>query len=111
MKAKKMIIRSLKALAWTIGIVIILLALALWAVVKLISPENLTRYAEYAANEYLDAQVDIGRVELTAYSTFPILHIDIDSLNVVQAITQYCPQAKPMPTHYLPTRLKWNYHG
>ena len=97
MKAKKMIIRSLKALAWTVGIVIILLALALWAVVKLISPENLTRYAEYAANEYLDAQVDIGRVELTAYSTFPILHIDIDSLNVVSKSLDSIPGSDSLP--------------
>ena len=83
MKAGKIVIKTLKVLAWTVGTLVVLMALALWAVVWIISPENLTRYAEQAANKYLDAKVEIGRLELTAYSTFPILHVDIDSLTVL----------------------------
>lgn len=82
MNAKKIIKKTLKILACTIGVLVVLVAVALWAVVWIISPENLTRYAEQAANEYLNAKVEIGRLELTAYSTFPILHIDIDSLSI-----------------------------
>ena len=81
-KAKKIIKRTLKVLLWTVVTLVVLVALVLWAVVWAISPENLTKYAEQAANEYLDAKVEIGRLELTAYSTFPILHVDIDSLKV-----------------------------
>ena len=69
MKAGKIVIKTLKVLAWTVGTLVVLMALALWAVVWIISPENLTRYAEQAANKYLDAKVEIGRLELTAYST------------------------------------------
>ena len=81
-KAKKIIKRTLKVLLWTVVTLVVLVALVLWAVVWAISPENLTKYAEQAVNEYLDAKVEIGRLELTAYSTFPILHVDIDSLKV-----------------------------
>lgn len=91
MKAKKIIIRSLKVLAWTVASLVVVLALALWAVVWLISPENLTQYAEEAANKYLDAQVEIGKLELTAYSTFPILHVDIDSLRVLSGSLDSIP--------------------
>lgn len=83
-KKKNVVKKTLKILAWTVGTLVVLLALALWAVVWLISPENLTKYAEQAANKYLDAKVEIGRLELTAYSTFPMLHVDVDSL-VVQS--------------------------
>ena len=74
-KAKKIIKRTLKVLLWTVVTLVVLVALVLWAVVWAISPENLTKYAEQAANEYLDAKVEIGRLELTAYSTFPMLHV------------------------------------
>ena len=57
MKAKRIIIKTLKVLAWTVGSLAVLLALALWAVVWLVSPENLTRYAEQVADKYLDARV------------------------------------------------------
>lgn len=81
-KAKKIIKRTLKVLLWTVVTLVVLVAVMLWAVVWAISPENLTRYAEQAANKYLDAKVEIGKLELTAYSTFPILHVDIDSLSI-----------------------------
>ena len=57
-KAKKIIKRTLKVLLWTVVTLVVLVALVLWAVVWAISPENLTKYAEQAANEYLDAKVD-----------------------------------------------------
>ena len=91
MKTKRIIIKTLKVLAWTVGSIAVLLALALWAAVWLVSPENLTRYAEQAANKYLDARVQIGRLELTAYSTFPMLHVDIDSLTVLSASLDSMP--------------------
>ena len=82
MKTKRIITKTLKILAWVVGSMVVIAGLALWAVVWFISPENLTKIAENAANEYLDADVKIGRIELTAYSTFPIIHVDIDSLSV-----------------------------
>ena len=102
MKTKRIIIKTLKVLAWTVGSIAVLLALALWVAVWLVSPENLTRYAEQAANKYLDARVQIGRLELTAYSTFPMLHVDIDSLTVLSASLDSMPtdaDSTAMPTN------------
>lgn len=82
MKTKRVVTKTLKVLAWAVGLIVVIAGLALWAVVWLISPENLTKMAENAANDYLDAEVKIGRIELTAYSTFPVIHIDIDSLTI-----------------------------
>ncbi|MDE5785996.1 MAG: hypothetical protein K2H98_05625, partial [Duncaniella sp.] len=52
---------------------------ALW----ILTPARLTPIVEDAARKNLDAEINIGRVELSFWSTFPHLEVDIDSLEIV----------------------------
>lgn len=73
---------SLKTIAWVVGTLIVLTAGLLATVVWVLTPERLTSIAERLANENLNAKVDIERMELTVWHSFPKLIVDIKGLNV-----------------------------
>lgn len=68
----------LTALALVV-LVLSVVGLAVW----ILTPKKLTPIVERVATEYLDADVSIGRVELTYWSTFPQLNVRVDSLSIV----------------------------
>lgn len=73
---------TLKTAAWTVGSVAALLVMALCLTVWILTPDRLTPIAERLANENLNADVKIKRMELTVWKTFPYMTIDVDGLNV-----------------------------
>ncbi len=75
--------RILKVLLWAFTVIVVLIALILGTATLLLTPEKLTPIAEKYANEYLDANVNVGKIELTLWGTFPQLRIDVDSLSIV----------------------------
>jgi hypothetical protein len=77
--AKKII----KITAWIVGGFFALLAVALCALVWIMTPSRLTPLAQKEANSYLNAKVRIGRMELTAWSTFPDITLDVKDLSIV----------------------------
>ena len=83
MKTKKILKRTVKTGAWIVGIVAVLLIVALCGVAWILTPQRLTPIVNRMANESLNAEVRIGRVELTAWSSFPHLMLDVDSLCIV----------------------------
>ncbi len=80
---KSLLSRILKVLLWSVTGIVIFIALLLGTIVLILTPERLTPIAEKYANEYLDADVKIGKIELTIWKTFPKLRVDADSLSVV----------------------------
>lgn len=64
-----------------IGLLVVLIAVITIAV-SYLKPERLTPLVEKYANEYLDADVTIGRMELSFWSTFPRLELDVRDLSV-----------------------------
>lgn len=85
-KAKKSRRLWLKLLCWLFGIVLFVVLLAAGVIataLHLLTPERLTPIVEHAASDYLDADVRVGRVELTYWSTWPRLELQVDSLDVV----------------------------
>lgn len=74
--------RTLKITAWTVGSVVALIVLTLCLTVWILTPERLTPLAERIANENLNAEVKIERMELTVWKTFPYMTIDIDGVDV-----------------------------
>lgn len=75
-----------RVLKWIMGTVIILVAiigLTLGAVVWILTPQKLTPMVERYTSRYLDADVTVRRVELTVWSTFPQVRLDVDSLTIV----------------------------
>lgn len=62
-----------------IGLFILICALMVW----ILTPDRLTPLVEKQASKYLDADVKASKIELTFWKTFPQMHLDIDSLQVV----------------------------
>lgn len=82
-KTKTTIRRIGKGLLWTVAGVILLLLGLITQLVKILAPERLTPLVEHVAASYLDADIHTSRVELTFWSTFPRLTLDIDSMQIV----------------------------
>lgn len=75
-----------RLIKWTLGSVVaivLLVALVIGVAVWILTPPRLTPIVERVATDYLDAEVKIGRVELTYWSTFPRLNVRVDSLRVI----------------------------
>ncbi|MDE5554984.1 MAG: hypothetical protein K2J10_07375, partial [Muribaculaceae bacterium] len=72
--------RLTKILLWTaLGVVLAFYGL-LTCVVTILSPDKLTPIVNKVANKMLDADVEIGRIELSAKASYPFLRLDIDSV-------------------------------
>lgn len=75
-------VRALLALLWiVVGFVLLILGVITVAVTYL-QPERLTPIVEKYANEYLKADVSIGRTEISFWHTFPKFVLDVDRLAV-----------------------------
>lgn len=80
---KRILWRISKGLIWTVVAVVLLVLGLITQLVKILSPERLTPLVERVAESYVDADVSLSRVELTFWSTFPRLTLDVDSMSVV----------------------------
>lgn len=85
-----------KFLKWTAIIVlsvILLVAGVISLVVWTLTPERLTPLVNKYASEYLLADVEAKRVELTFWSTFPRLSVNVDSLSLVSRTLRNVPDS------------------
>lgn len=89
-------VKTAKVLAWSILAVALAATALVVCTVKLLKPEYLTSLSEKFANEFLDADVSIGRLELDFDPHFPILRVTVDDLTVVSRALG------PRPTEGLP---------
>lgn len=67
----------------TIGFILLVLAVALWV---LFTPARLTPIVRDVASHYVKCEHEIGKVELTFFSTFPHLGLTVDSVLLVNAV-------------------------
>ena len=77
---KKTLKISLITLASLLGLCIIAIAVVMWFV---LTPSKLTPMVENAANSYLDADVKVGKVDVSFFSTFPRFTLKIDDGELV----------------------------
>lgn len=70
-------------ITWMLVAVVLLTVGLVTTAVKILTPDRLTPLVEYCASSYLLADVSASRVELTFWSTFPRLTVEVDSLSVV----------------------------
>lgn len=75
--------RFLRAVGILLATVLILILAVITVAVNYLSPSRLTPLIERVANDYLRADVSIGRVEISFWHTFPRFDLRIDSLNVI----------------------------
>ena len=76
--------RALKIFGWTLlGLVLIVIAVACFAVYVVFTPERLTPIAREAAAKYITCEHEIGEVDLTFFSTFPRFGLRADGLLLI----------------------------
>ncbi len=76
--------KFLKITVRTLGALLALIVAVLVAVPLVLTPERLTEWTRKYGTEYLvDGRVDVSRVDLTVWSTFPHAELTVDSLRVV----------------------------
>lgn len=76
----------LRIVKWCVGIAVSLILLLMAAVgvaVWILTPERLTPLVEKYGSEFIDGKIEVERVELTYWKTFPRLQLDVDSLRVI----------------------------
>lgn len=76
-------VRILQATLLTLAVAVAVVLVGLSVAVAYLKPERLTPLVERVANEYLvDADLTVGRIELTFWSTFPRFELDVRDLAV-----------------------------
>lgn len=76
--------KSLKIFLISLGSLILLLGITVSIVLWLVfTPEKITPIAKKQAGKYLNCQTDIGKVELTFFSTFPNFGLKVDRLMLI----------------------------
>lgn len=75
--------RIVKWVCITLGAIVLLVAIALGIGLWMLTPEALTPMVSKYSSNYLDADVTADKVELSFWSTFPKVSLDIRDLTVV----------------------------
>lgn len=75
--------RIIKWILWIVVCLLLLLTLLIGSALLYLTPERLTPLVNEYASEYLDAEVNAHRVELTFWSTFPRFEVSVDTLTIV----------------------------
>ncbi|MDE6050037.1 MAG: hypothetical protein K2G09_10155 [Paramuribaculum sp.] len=93
-KRKKSGVR--KILKWVfvpIAILLLLVAAVISIGVWMLSPDELTPMVSKYSSRYLDADVTAGKVELSFWSTFPKVSLEVDDLTVVSHTLKNVPDS------------------
>jgi len=85
--------RVLKWLGLTVGVLVALVLVLCSLVVWILTPQKLTPLVADVASGYLDAKVEVARVELTFWHTFPKFTVDVDSLTIVSEALRHLPDS------------------
>lgn len=81
-KPRKWWVKLLVGIGIAATAIILIVLVALTVAVSYLKPERLTPLVAKYANEYLDADVSLGRVEISFWSTFPKFVLDVEGLSV-----------------------------
>lgn len=94
-------ITALKVTAWVVGSLVVLAGIAFWIISYHLSPAYITKLIEEKSDEYLDAEIKIGKLDYKLYSTYPWLYFEVDSLYVIsKSLDSLSPQEKSgLPTY------------
>lgn len=83
----------LKVCCWTIGSLAVLCGIAIWIISYQFTPGHIKKMIEEKAGEYLDAKVEIGKLDYKLFSTYPWFEFEIDTLNVIsKSLEKLSPQ-------------------
>ncbi|MDE5961385.1 MAG: hypothetical protein K2H08_06700, partial [Duncaniella sp.] len=81
-KKRPVWIKILRGVLCGIAGLIAVVLIAITIAVSYLKPERLTPLVEKYANEYVDADISIGRIEISFWHTFPRFELDVTDLSV-----------------------------
>ena len=103
---KRIIVNIFFIVLWTVMALLLAVSAILICSVRLLKPEHLTPIVERLANRTLDADVEVGKVELSFRPAFPVLNIEVDSLTVLShAFANLSPEERTALPAYADTLL------
>lgn len=84
--------KALKIITWTLVSVVMLVLLVITTACYLIfTPERLTPIVQQVATKFVTCEHEIGEVELTFFSTFPYLGVEIHDVSLIHPIDSLAP--------------------
>ncbi|MDE6300952.1 MAG: AsmA-like C-terminal region-containing protein [Muribaculaceae bacterium] len=84
---------ALRLTLWILMCVILIPLALIMCTVRTLTPEHLTPLVSRIANELLDAEVSVGKVELSVGKDFPLLHLTVDSVTVISSAVKNAPDS------------------
>lgn len=82
-KRRGVVSRIFRVSAWVLGVFVGLLLLLFCGISWVLTPERLTPIIEKTANENMTAVLSLKKAELSVWSTFPRIKLELDSLAIV----------------------------
>ncbi len=82
-RRKPLWLRLLKWIGISAGVIVLLVILVLGGAVLMLSPDRLTPLVTDFSSQYLNAEVKARRVELSFWSTFPRVNLEVDGLEII----------------------------
>lgn len=84
--------KALKVIAWTlVSVVVIVMVIVTIACYIIFTPERLTPIVRQVVAEFVTCEYEIGEVELTLFSTFPYLGVEIHDVSLIHPIDSLSP--------------------
>lgn len=84
--------KALKVIAWTLlSVVLTVMVVISIACYLIFTPERLTPIVQQVAAEFITCEHEIGEVELTLFSTFPYLGVEIHDVSLIHPIDSVSP--------------------
>lgn len=84
--------KALKAITWTLVSVVMMVLLVITTACYLIfTPERLTPIVQQVAARFVTCEHEIGEVEVTFFSTFPYLGVEIHDVSLIHPIDSLAP--------------------
>lgn len=91
--SRRLWLQVIKILAWSVMAVALFIFGVLASTVRILTPQRLTPIVESVADRLLNADVTVGRLELSLRSSLPFLNLDVDSLTIVATDITSLPDA------------------
>lgn len=84
--------KALKVITWTlVSVVMMVLLVVTTACYLIFTPERLTPIVQQVATKFVTCEHEIGEVEVTFFSTFPYLGVEIHDVSLIHPIDSIAP--------------------
>lgn len=92
---------ALKVVCWVVAALIVVAACLVGGFIAYLTPQRIVEIIEEKSDEYLQADVKIGRLDYKIWKTYPWLYFEVDSLEIISKSLDDLPlqQKKQLPVY------------